>query len=230
MLQDRPPAMLSRWNRALLRGGWTVREVNRRLVAGGLFGFGVLPLLGRGRRAFGQPFEAETIVVFGDSQAQGIAGGLQRVLIEDGRFRIINRTHPGTALVHGDNEWLAPIRQFVARERADIAVVMVGANDRLDLREDGAYLRFRSGEWRQAYAGRVDKMLEALTGAGLRVLWCGNPIARSGTYSADMEYINQVYADETARYGAQFLPLWAAVADDQGRYAAYGKDRDGVTQ
>jgi len=207
-----------------------VRGVNRRLVAGGLLSLGVLPpMLGRSR-AFAQVAAPETIVVFGDSQGQGIAGGLQRVLIEDPRFRIINRTHPGAALVHAENEWLAPVRQFAARERADIAVVMFGANDRLDMRENGVYLRFRTEEWRQVYAHRIDEILEALRGAGLRVLWCGNPIARSGTYSADMEYLNQIYAEETARYGVLFLPLWTAVADDQGRYMAYGKDRDGVTQ
>lgn len=176
------------------------------------------------------PAGPETIVVFGDSQAQGIAGGLQRVLVEDPRFRIINRTHPGAALVHGESEWLAPIKQFVARDHAEVAVVMVGANDRLDLREDGQYLHFRSDEWRAAYARRVDEMLNALKAGGFRILWCGNPIARSGTYSADMEYINQIYAEEAARYGAQFLPLWTAVVDDQGRYTAYGKDRDGITQ
>ena len=207
-----------------------MRGVDRRLVTRGLLGFGFLPALGRATRAFGETAEPETIVVFGDSQGQGIAGGLQRVLIEDPRFRVINRTHPGAALVHGQSEWLDPIRQFVARDRADVAVVMVGANDRLDMREGGVYLRFRTEEWHQAYARRVDDMLEALRGVGLRVLWCGNPIARSGTYSADMAYLNQIYADETARYGAQFLPLWDAVADGDGHYTAYGKDRDGVTQ
>jgi hypothetical protein len=205
-----------------------VRGVNRRLIARSLLGLGVLPLIGT--RALAQLAAPETIAVFGDSQGQGIAGGLQRVLIEDPRFRILNRTHPGAALVHGESEWLAPVRQFAARERADIAVVMFGANDRLDMRDDGVYLHFRSAEWRHVYAQRVDEILETLRGAGLRVLWCGNPIARSGTYSADMEYLNQIYAEETMRYGGQFLPLWTAVADDQGRYMAYGKDRDGVTQ
>ena len=211
-------------------GADAVRRVSRRLVAGGLFGCGFLPGALGARRAWSQPAGPETIVVFGDSQAQGIAGGLQRVLIEDGRFRIINRTHPGAALVHGESEWLGPIRQFAAREHADAAVVMVGANDRLDLREDGVYLRFRTEEWREAYAHRVDEMLEALTGAGLKVVWCGNPIARSSAYSTDMEYINRIYAEETAKYRVHFLPLWTAVADDQGRYTAYGKARDGVTE
>jgi len=182
-------------------------------------------------RAQDSPAVPEVIVVFGDSQAAGIARGLQRVLIEDSRFRILNRTSAGAALVHSSNEWFEPIRRFAAKEKADTAVVMFGANDRLDFRdEDGTLLRFRTDEWRAAYTKRTEKILSTLSQAGLKVLWCGNPIARSGTYSADMSYINDIYAETTLRYGAHFLPLWNAVADDKGQYMAYGKDRDGVTQ
>jgi hypothetical protein len=172
-----------------------------------------------------------TIAVFGDSQAQGLSMGLQRVLIEDPHYRVLNRTHPGAALVHGENEWLGPAERFTSHEKADIAVVMFGANDRLDMRDDhGTYLHFRTDEWRAAYAARADKILTLLTGAGLKVIWCGNPIARSGTYSADMSYINDIYAAETARFGAQFVPLWSVVTNDQGEFTAYGKDRNGTTQ
>ena len=172
-----------------------------------------------------------TLVVFGDSQAAGLARGLQRVLIEEPRYRVLNRTHAGAALVHDEAEWLGPVQRFVAKEKGDIAIAMFGANDRLDLREGrGPALRFRSDEWREAYAGRIDRILELLTKAGLKVVWCGNPIARAANYSADMEYINDIYAEEAERFGAKFLPLWSAVADGQGRYAAFGKDRDGVTQ
>ena len=177
-----------------------------------------------------EPDGRDTIVVFGDSQAQGLAGGLSRVLLADRRYRILNRTHPGAALVHGENEWLLPVQRFTAREKADIAVVMFGANDRLDMRDNGVYLRFRTDDWRAAYSARTDKILTLLTNAGLKVIWCGNPIARSAIYSADMSYINDIYAEQTAKFGARFVPLWTAIADDQGRYAAYGKDRSGATQ
>jgi len=178
-----------------------------------------------------EPASPTTIVVFGDSQAQGLAGGLQRVLIEDPSRRVLNRTHPGAALVHGESEWLAPIERFTSREQADIAVVMFGANDRLDLRDENRVaLHFRTDDWREAYAARIDRVLTLLTKAGLRVIWCGNPIARSAAFSADMSYINDIYAEVAARFGAQFVPLWSAIADDQGGYTAYGKDRSGTTQ
>jgi hypothetical protein len=172
-----------------------------------------------------------SIVVFGDSQAAGLARGLQRVLVEDPRYRVLNRTHAGAALVHGESEWLAPIALFSTHEKADIAVVMFGANDRLDMRDDdGTYLHFRSDAWRAAYAARTDKILALLAGDKLRILWCGNPIARSPVYTADMSYINQIDAEEAAKFGAQFLPLWTVVADDKGGFIAYGKDRGGTTE
>lgn len=171
-----------------------------------------------------------TIVVFGDSQAAGLARGLQRVLAEDRRFRVLNRTHAGASLTHDEKEWLGPVAQFAARETADIAVVMFGANDRLDMREGRRTLRFRSEEWRDEYTARIDRILDHLAVAGLRVLWLGNPIARSQRYSDDMSYINEVYADAIARHGFQFLSLWTVIADEDGNYTAYGKDRGGMTQ
>ena len=45
-----------------------------------------------------------------------------------------------------------------------------------------------------------------------------------------MAYINDIYAAEAARFGAQFVSLWTALADEQGHYEAYGKDRGGVTR
>ena len=202
------------------------RWIARAAIVLGLFGFGH-------RAAIGDesPPPRETIVVFGDSQAQGLAGGLARVLVEDSRYRVINRTHPGAALVHGESEWLAPIERFTSRDKANIAVVMFGANDRLDMRDErGAYLHFRSDDWAEAYAARADQILQRLADAGLKIIWCGNPIARSANYSADMGYINDIYAAETAKFGARFVPLWTVITDDQGHFTAYGKDRDGTTE
>jgi uncharacterized protein len=172
-----------------------------------------------------------TVVVFGDSQGAGLARGLQRVLIEDQRYRVLNRTHAGAAVVHAESEWLGPILNFVAHEKADVAVAMFGANDRLDFKDAaGATLRFRTDDWRDAYAARIDQLLKPMIEAGLKVIWCGNPIARSDTYSADMTYINDIYAAEAAKFGAQYVPLWTLVADRDGHYAAFGRDRGGVTQ
>ncbi len=178
-----------------------------------------------------EPTSPATIVVFGDSQAAGLARGLQRVLIANPRYRVLNRTHPGASLAHAESEWLAPIQHFPETEKADIAIVMFGGNDRIDMRDaSDRYLQFGTDAWRDEYTARVERVLKILVGTRLKITWCGNPIARSAKYSIDMEYINKIYEAEAARFGAQFLPLWSTIVDDQGGYTAYGKDRDGVTE
>ncbi|HWB52466.1 MAG TPA: DUF459 domain-containing protein [Stellaceae bacterium] len=202
------------------------RRIRRLAIAALVIGF----ISGGAARAEDDP-TVKRVVVFGDSQAQGVAGGLQRVLIDDPRYKVVNRSHPGAALVHADSEWMTPIQNFVEKDKAQIAVVMFGANDRLDLRgEDGKYIHFRTEEWREAYTKRVDRILTALSAAHLKIVWCGNPIARSAQYSADMSYINDIYAGEVSHFGGEFLPLWTVIADNQGQFTAYGPDRSGVTE
>ncbi len=135
-------------------------------------------------------------------------------------------------MVHGETEWILPIRKFLSQEKADIAVVMFGANDRLDIKQGdaGKYLRFRSDPWRDEYVKRTDTILSELVERGLKVIWCGNPIARSDTYSSDMSYINEIFAERADRLAVRFLPLWEVIADEGGKYVAYGKDLDGVTR
>ena len=100
-----------------------------------------------------EPTSPTTIVVFGDSQAAGLARGLQRVLINNARYRVINRTHPGASFAHPENEWLTPIQHFVETEKADVAIVMFGGNDRIDMRDDKlGDLHFRTDIWRETYA------------------------------------------------------------------------------
>jgi len=102
-----------------------------------------------------------------DSQAQGLAGGLARVLIEDPRYRVLNRTHPGAALVHGENEWLQPVQRFTGARRP-ISRSSCSRQRPARPARSGASVRFRTDEWRAAYAARANKILTLLTTAGLR--------------------------------------------------------------
>jgi hypothetical protein len=213
---------------AVCEFGW-LRVFARRIRGCGIAALVLISMSVAAARADDDP-SLKRVVVFGDSQAQGVAGGLQRVLIDDPRYKVVNRTHPGAALVHSDSEWMAPIQGFVDKDKAQVAVVMFGANDRLDLREDGKYIHFRTDDWREAYTKRVDRILTALTAAHLKIVWCGNPIARSAQYSADMVYINDIFSGEVAHFGGEFLPLWTVIADNQGQFTAYGPDRGGVTE
>src|SRR5437764_6122562 len=136
----------------ILREGWIV---GRSAVRGSGWFCGAVRLVGRVALllccigALADISSAEeianrpTIVVFGDSQGAGLARGLQRILIEDQRFRVLNRTHPGAALVHAEREWFGAIQNFVTHEQADIAIALFGATPRLYCKDDSG-TTFRS--------------------------------------------------------------------------------------
>src|ERR1700681_1606741 len=71
------------------------------------------------------------VLVVGDSQAQGLAGGLQRQLRGDASWRVIDRSRIATGLCSPTRfNWPAAAVGVGEAERGAIAVVMFGANDR----------------------------------------------------------------------------------------------------
>jgi hypothetical protein len=172
------------------------------------------------------------IVVFGDSQADGLAEGMRHLLAGRKDYKVVNRARPGSALSQPlDYDWPAAVDKFVAADTADVAIMMFGGNDRLPTRiADGKPLPFRGDAWVTAYEEREKKIVNALTGAGMHVVWCGDPIASESHYSADMEWLNERFQEALPAGNAEYLSLWTVVADDDGHYTPYGKALDGETR
>jgi hypothetical protein len=173
---------------------------------------------------------ARTIVVFGDSQAEGLAVGLRRISRQFPGTRIQNRTKAGTAISQPQNyDWPAAIRDYVPDPTVTTAVLMFGGNDRLPMHPPtGAAIPFRSPAWNETYRGRVAAILRSLGDKKLQVIWVSQPICREIHYSQDMEYLNTIFREETGSGGATYLDIWTLIAE-AGQYAAYGRTLDGVT-
>jgi hypothetical protein len=174
-----------------------------------------------------------TIVVFGDSQAQGVAVALKRLFLHDRATRILDKTVPGTALSQAlQYDWVGSIRQFADQDHADIAVMMFGGNDRLAVRLEagGRAIPYKTEAWTEMYRHRLGDVLTSLGTAKVPVVWLGQPLARAADYSADMAYLNDLFQQKVQEAGGDFLPLWTVIADDDGNYTAYGKALDGETK
>lgn len=189
----------------------------------------LLTTLGRRARAANEPDPKRTILVVGDSQAQGLASGMQRWSRAAGWAHVINGAKPGTGLIAPATfDWPAAIPALIAPP-PDAVVMMFGANDRLPIRlPDGASLQFNSEAWNTVYRERVTRMVHAIRAAGAPVLWVGNPIAREEKYSRDMHTLNAIFADVVGAEGGTYLDIWLAVSED-GRYAAHGPTLAGAT-
>jgi len=179
------------------------------------------------------PAPQHTIVVFGDSQAQGVAGALQRMAMRDRSIHIVDKSVPGTSISQKQQfDWVSTVEQYLAIAHPDAAVMMFGGNDRMSVRTEagGHAIAFKTDAWKQLYVERVGQMLKDLSAAHVPVIWLGQPIAREPTYSDDMAYLNTIYAEAVPQGGGIWLPLWDIVTDETGGYAPYGKGIDGETK
>ena len=217
------PISVPRTNRSL--------RFSRRSICVVLVAFGLLPTGSRLGWAGQEPSAPTTVVVYGDSQAQGLAASL-RAGVRGGGLRLINRTKPATALSQpAAYDWVAAVRQSVAADHPAIALMMFGGNDRVPARlADGGNLPFRTEAWLAYYRERLHQLISILTEAGANIVWCGNPNTRDKRYADDMAYLNELYRQALPPTGAVFVDITDVAAGPAGTYVSHGPGPDGVVQ
>jgi hypothetical protein len=172
----------------------------------------------------------DRVLVVGDSQAQGLAGGLQRLLRHDHSLRVIDRSRIATGLCSANRyDWPAETPAIAAAERGAIAVVMFGANDRPPVRSHGRIDDTLSAAFCTTYGAHVHAIAEDLLRCCAGVIWVGHPIVRDPAYADDMALLNRLYAAQSLAAGADWFPSWPLFTDNDGNYAPYGKGIDGLT-
>lgn len=172
-----------------------------------------------------------TILVIGNSQAQGVAGALQRMFMRSKEYHVIDRSKIGTGLSsYSGFDWNKAIEQMAETEHADFAIAMFGVNDRPQIRVNGEIDPIRAANFSKNYAERVGKIVKSLRDAHTTVIWVGEPQTSDGDYASDMELLNQIVQPAVETQGARWISTWDVGADDKGGYTAYGKAADGQTK
>lgn len=168
------------------------------------------------------------VLVVGDSQAQGLAGGFQRILLRDRTWRIIDRSRISTGLYSPTRfDWPSSAAGIASSEAGAVAVVMFGANDRPNIRSKGVIDPQRADAWAAPYCAHIRTMMQGLKKSCPHVVWVGHPIVRDPVYAEDMAFLNTLFETEAVAGGAQWFPSWELFSDKNGQYNAFGKALDG---
>lgn len=168
------------------------------------------------------------VVVFGDSLGDGIWAGIYHALRNDKRFNVIRKSKVATGFVRRDYyDWNEAVRKTADDTTIDIAVVIMGTNDRQTIVEDGARYALFTDKWREIYGGRVDDFTATLKSTGAKIYWIGLPVMRSATFEDDMKTFTKIFKAHAAENDVTFLPTHDLLADADGNYAAYGTDAAG---
>lgn len=171
---------------------------------------------------------ATRVVVFGDSMAVGLADALVTALPEEDGYQVQRMTKSSSGIVRTDYyDWAAEVRSRIEGERIDVAVWMIGINDRQPIAADGQSHQPKTPQWTEIYQSRVDELIKLLQDHGAAVYWVGLPIMRSQRYSQDIAYINNTVRARVGLQGAEYIDVWDAFADQSGAYTSHGPDLSG---
>ncbi len=163
-----------------------------------------------------------TIGVFGDSMADGLWAGLYRELQDMPDVRLVRLSQPSTGLARYDyvNVQHRTAEQL-DQQRVDIAVFLIGTNDRQAMQGDGQIHVYGEAAWREAYGRRVDALAGLVRQKGAAVYWVGLPRMRSERADAGADLVNDIFAARAAAGGFPFIDTAPVTSDANMQYAAY---------
>ncbi|MEO1544013.1 MAG: DUF459 domain-containing protein [Pseudomonadota bacterium] len=169
------------------------------------------------------------IRVVGDSLAAGLQYSIAETLGKDPRARVSkDRWSLKRITSKRFNRKVRDLRSSTYRENINVAILMVGAWDRRNLRDgNGKRLRTGSGDWRAEYGRRVDTVMKTMRAANVALYWVGLPPFRRGDANEDVQIINEIMRERAYLNGVKFIDAYAVFAGEQSAYAPYGPDLSG---
>jgi uncharacterized protein len=175
--------------------------------------------------------DAKKILVVGDFIAGGLAWGLDQAFAEDPRIAVVDRSEGSSGFVRDDYyDWGATLPELLNEEKPDMIVVMIGTNDRQQIRTADGKFAPRSEAWQTLYQQRVERFILALQSYGKPVYWVGEPPMQSADSAADMAYLNTVFKARAEAAGVNFVDIWDGFANEDGKFVSRGPDVDGQTR
>ena len=172
--------------------------------------------------------DAKRVIVVGDFMAKALAKGLGEAFAENTGVVVIDASNGSSGLVRDDfYNWNARLPEIATAENAELVVVMIGANDRQEIRSASGNLAKGTPEWSTAYAARVTTLIQAIAIAGKPALWAGLAPVKSNALSRDYSVFNSIFRERTDAAGITFIGTWNGFADDEGRYVTSGPDING---
>jgi len=163
-----------------------------------------------------------TIVVFGDSLAQGLWGSLYRQFARQpgvrARVRVVNATRASTGF--NADYYDAGLDRLLDHGPIDLLVVQTGANDRQRVfgLDGHSKASFGTPRWFELYSQRLNYFLARLQQRRIPVLWVGMPVMRDAPFDGGMRLISRMHQEHAERHGATFLDIAAFTADDEGAF------------
>lgn len=172
--------------------------------------------------------DARRLVIIGDFLAGGLAEGLTAAFAERSDLVVIDRSNGSSGLVRDDYyDWPGQIGAVLEEAEPAVVVVMIGANDRQQMRVEGTREQPRSPAWTAEYERRVTTLAKAVLDKGLPLVWVGSLPFKSHAMSSDILAFNDIYRRIVSDAGGEFVDVWDGFVDENGAFVTNGPDMNG---
>ena len=172
--------------------------------------------------------DATRLAVFGDSLAIDLSRALERFYAEDPNLVVIDQGVSNSGFVRDDYfDWDKAVTEQIAADSFDLAVVMIGINDRQEISINGTSYSSLTEPWNAAYQARIASFLAKLRAARKPVIWVGLPPMSKSEYSAAISQISNIQRLASLSGGAEFLDIYERFLGEDGKYSSQGPDVSG---
>jgi len=171
---------------------------------------------------------ATRLAVFGDSMATDVGKALERFYAEDPNISILTQGVGSSSFVRPDFfDWPKTINEQIAANSFDIAVILIGINDRQKMNLNGQSYGSLTPEWTTEYSARITNVVKVLRAANKPTIWIGLPPMEAPKFGKAMIQVNEIQRLAAFSGGAEFLDIYEKFATEEGGYTARGPDLNG---
>jgi uncharacterized protein len=194
------------------------------------------PILGQGSSGIEAPLTApipETfnILAIGDALGGGLGAGLTRFTEGGGRYEVTNRFNESSGIARPEvYDWTDAVGKITEGKTFKAAVILIGSNDRQDIRLGQFRYAFSTPDWVGAYKLQVDTLVDRLKAQNIQVYWVSIPPMADPPYDADMKMLNGLIKERVTAKGESFIDLTPAFSAADGSYTDKGTDDTGTVR
>lgn len=177
------------------------------------------------------PGDVYPVLVVGDGLAEGLLEGVVEAMSGESRLQVTRKHRQINSLMRSDfEEQMKALDDALAKEPPQIAIVMIGANDRIPVKGIGGErgsAAVGSEAWKTEYGRRVDRMMKVFRRRNVSLYWVGLPNMRRAEANEEAQMMNDIVRERVFLNGFRYVDSMAGFADEQGGYSDMGPDITG---
>ncbi|MDF1778263.1 MAG: DUF459 domain-containing protein [Rhizobiaceae bacterium] len=171
---------------------------------------------------------ARKVLVIGDFMASSLADGLQTAFRDAPGMVILKKANGSSGLVRDDfYNWPEVLPAMLDDIQPAVAIIMIGSNDRQQLRQGKNRIPVGSELWNSQYKQRVELLAKAVRSRNIPLIWVGAPPYKSATMSADILAINGMFKTVVDDNEGEYVDIWDGFVDANGKFVYTGSDIKG---